>query len=132
MCIRLQAMTTRALIFQHESVIAPQRVCAEGFVRNGSADAHILMAQSVAGTVGGRAGLEWGEWVWLLKADLYGAFGSIRYPDLWMVLRKRVWALSSHAFMRAVTGHGVAPAWMAVPDTGVPIHARRARRPCTV
>lgn len=43
----LDAMTSRALLFQHGAALAPQRVFAEGFVRQGCAEA-IQMAWLVA------------------------------------------------------------------------------------
>lgn len=59
----------------------------------------------------------------MLKADLSDSFVSIRYLGLWKVLRERVGPSSAGAFMKAVTGRGVIPEWMAIPGKIMPMHA---------
>lgn len=97
----LEPMTSRDLLCQHEDALAPRR---EGFVRSGSADAHILIDQLVA-----ERASEWGKRVWMLTAGPSGAFGSICHPDWWKLQRKRVEASSVHALMKVLAGHGIAP-----------------------
>lgn len=43
----LVAMMSGALLFEYEPQLQPNWLCAEGFVKIGSADAHILVAQLV-------------------------------------------------------------------------------------
>lgn len=71
------AITYRVLLLEHEVELQPKRLCAEGFVKNGGAVAHILVAQFVAVKAS-----EWGVRVRLSKADLSGAPGSIRHPEV--------------------------------------------------
>lgn len=95
----MEALASRVLRYQREAALAPQRVCAEGVVRNGSKDGHIP-TQLVAERISERGGR-----VWMLKADL-------RAPSV----------ASTCFHDKAVPGHGIPPEWMVVPGTSVPIH----------
>lgn len=52
----MQAMASRALLFQHVDRLEPKWLCAEGFKWNWCADAHILVAALAA-----EEASEWGE-----------------------------------------------------------------------
>lgn len=58
-------MTSRMLLFEHETHPQPRWFFAEGFVKNGSADDRILVAQLLPEKTS-----EWWQRVWFLKAEL--------------------------------------------------------------
>lgn len=68
----LVVWVSRSLLHKYERQLIPRVLRAEGFVRGGSADAHILVAKLAA-----EKASKWGERVWLLNAGLSDAFGSI-------------------------------------------------------
>lgn len=73
---------SRAILLMLEDGAQPSWLAAEGFVKGGRADTHILTAQLMP---------EWGEQAWYLNVDLTDAFGTIRYPRLGSCRRGSVW-----------------------------------------
>lgn len=66
-----------SMLIHQEDAMQPIWLAAEGFVKKGRADAHILTAPLLVEKTA-----EWGEQVWYLRVDLADASGTIQYPDI--------------------------------------------------
>lgn len=108
-------LTSRALLLEKPDAYQPKCSCADGLAKGGSRDAHKLTAQLIA-----EKASEWGEQVWYLEVDLLGAFGSIRYPEIWRTLHEIMSAEAARAMMKVITGHSLVPSWTGIPGEEVP------------
>lgn len=94
----VQAATAKTLFAAREKEFEPKWVCAEGFAREGSTDAQIVMMRILI-----ERSAEWNEQLWVLNIDLSDDFGFMDGEVLGRALEKRIRAFGAFDILSTMT-----------------------------
>lgn len=114
-------LLSHALTQEFSEELRPRALWCHGFVRGARAESMIMAARLLTAKAA-----EWCDEVWVIKADVADAFGSMPRPLLARCLSRRLGAEAATSWMRLLTGWRTTARWRGIP--GRPLRWTRGQR----